>query len=93
LAISEASSGHSCHNRHHQKDMFLIIDVDFIYIKIGKWCFTTPYQTAIAKQGSSQGILACAACRHAWKKKKKKKCFLIVFFMFYACISLQNMQK
>jgi hypothetical protein len=36
-------------------------------------------------QGSRQGILAYRAGMHETKKN--------IFFMFYACISLQNMQK
>jgi hypothetical protein len=47
-------------------------------------------------QGSSQGILACRASMRAppagmHETKKNFKFFLM--FMFYACISLQNMQK
>jgi hypothetical protein len=59
-------------------------------------------------QGSSQGILACRAGTRAppagtrappagthetEKKRKNVVVFFNSFFMFYACISLQNMQK
>jgi hypothetical protein len=50
------------------------------------------------KQSSSKGILACRAGTRAplagmHETIKKKKNFFYSFFMIYACISLQNMQK
>jgi hypothetical protein len=47
-------------------------------------------------QGSSQGIFACWAGTHETNKINKylkKNFFFNSFFMFCACISLQNMQK